>query len=57
LIPQARQLLASEGVLIVEVGAGQSDQVADLMATSEMRVTEIRRDLAGQERCIVATPE
>jgi release factor glutamine methyltransferase len=57
LMPQAQRLLAPGGVLIVEAGAGQSDPIAALMGAAELRVTEIRRDLAGQERCIVATPE
>jgi release factor glutamine methyltransferase len=57
LIPQAQRLLAPGGMLVVEVGVGQSDKIAVLMVAAELRVIEIRRDLAGQERCIVATPE
>lgn len=55
-LPQARRLVTSRGTVILEVGAGQIGQVSDLVSAASMRVCEVRRDLAGVERCIVASP-
>lgn len=51
----AVRLLRSGGSLIVEVGAGQADDVADLFRRAGLRVEGIRRDLAGIARCVTAT--
>lgn len=51
----ARRLLRSGGSLIVEVGAGQADDVADLFTSAGLRVEGTRRDLAGIARCVAAT--
>jgi len=56
LLPQAGRLLAKGGLLMVEAGVGQSDEISALMVAADFRVTETRRDLAGTERCIVANP-
>ncbi|MBT3396140.1 MAG: peptide chain release factor N(5)-glutamine methyltransferase [Alphaproteobacteria bacterium] len=56
LMPQAGRLLAKGGLLMVEAGVGQGDEIAALMVAADLQVTETHRDLAGIERCIVATP-
>ena len=56
IVKLAPRSLTESGVLIVEVGAGQADQVEDLMRTGLGGRVERRRDLAGIERCLVSTP-
>ena len=41
-------------VLAFEIGAAQSESVAALIAAHGLKVREIRNDLAGQKRCILA---
>jgi release factor glutamine methyltransferase len=49
-------VLAPEGLLALEVGAGQASVVAALIeASGDYRDVEIRRDLAGKERVVMAT--
>ena len=55
LAPVASRLLIPGGFACVEVGSGQAAAVAGLLAGSGMKIREMRRDLAGIERCIVAT--
>ena len=53
LIPQAARLLAPDGVLVVEVGQGQSDYVERLMkAAGLMRENPPKADLAGIPRAV-----
>ena len=54
LIPQARDRLAPGGRLLVEIGAGMSERVANLMEEAALTVEEIARDLQGIPRCILA---
>ncbi len=54
IIPQAVDLLAPDGVLVLEIGAGQGDAVGRLMGQSGLAVMERLRDLSGTERCLVA---
>ncbi len=43
------------GILVMEVGLGQADQVADLIRNrKEYEKTEIKRDLGGIERIVIA---
>lgn len=51
---EARRLLSASGSLIVEVGAGQANDVATLFEAARLRVTDVRRDLAGIARCVRA---
>ncbi|MND01841.1 N5-glutamine S-adenosyl-L-methionine-dependent methyltransferase [compost metagenome] len=52
----ASTVLRPEGLLALEVGAGQANAVATLIeARGEYRDVGIRRDLAGKERVVVAT--
>ncbi len=54
LIPQAAQRLASRGYLVMEVGAGQSGEVARMAAREGLAVVEIIEDLQKIPRCVVA---
>jgi release factor glutamine methyltransferase len=50
-----RGLLGPAGKAYIEIGAGQGLQVARVLGESGLKVTAVRRDLAGIERCVVAT--
>jgi release factor glutamine methyltransferase len=52
LIPQLPALLAEGGAAVLEIGAAQAGQVADLAAASGF-ASELRRDLAGRPRALV----
>ena len=52
LIPQLPPLLMEEGVAVLEIGAAQAEQVADIAAQSGF-ASEMRRDLAGRPRALV----
>ena len=54
LIPDCARLLAAGGALALEIGQGQGDAVAALLARHGLQVVERRPDLAGIERCLVA---
>jgi release factor glutamine methyltransferase len=53
ILPAAHALLRPEGVLVVEVGAGQADDVRALAAESGFVRSETRRDLARVERVVI----
>jgi release factor glutamine methyltransferase len=55
LVPQAGWLLSSEGLLALEVGAGQAEGVAQLLGSAGLASLGCLRDLAGRERCLLAT--
>jgi len=48
------RLLIPGGLLAVEIGQGQCDDVTQLLRQGGLQVLESRRDLAGIERCILA---
>jgi release factor glutamine methyltransferase len=50
-----RGLLGPAGRAYIEIGAGQGLQVARILGESGLTVRAMRRDLAGIERCVVAT--
>ncbi|HEY1502657.1 MAG TPA: peptide chain release factor N(5)-glutamine methyltransferase [Stellaceae bacterium] len=50
-----RRLLGPAGKAYIEIGAGQSLQVTGVLREAGLMVTAVRRDLAGIERCVVAT--
>lgn len=56
LAPQLARILRSGGRAVVEHGAGQADAVAHIFGDAGLAVAERVRDLAGRERCLVATP-
>lgn len=51
---QVPPLLAPGGHLVVELGAGQADAVAGLLARAGLRVLDARPDLAGIPRALAA---
>lgn len=55
LVPQLAGLLAPAGTVLMEVGAGQADRVCVLLGRAGLVVRARRQDLAGVERCLVAT--
>ena len=50
-----RGLLGPAGRAYIEIGAGQGLQVARILGESGLTVSAVCRDLAGIERCVVAT--
>lgn len=54
LAPELPRLLAKDGIAVFEVGQGQSADVATLFEAAGLTVTDVRRDLAGIERGVVA---
>lgn len=52
LIPQLSALLAPEGVAVLEIGATQAEQVAQLAADAGFS-SELRRDLANRPRALI----
>ena len=55
LAPEVARLLKPGGRAVFEVGAGQADAVAAIAAAAGLGVAGTRRDLAGIERCIIAS--
>ena len=53
LAPDCARLLAPAGLCALEIGHGQGDAVAEILARHGLQVTQRRRDLAGIERCVV----
>ncbi len=53
LIPRAAGLLAPDGLLALEIGAGQGDEVSRLMTQSGLGAIERIADLSGTERCLI----
>lgn len=53
LAPQLPRLLAPAGFAAVELGAGQRQPVADLLAAAGLATVAVSHDLAGRERCLV----
>lgn len=52
LIPQLPQLLAENGVAVIEIGAAQADAVSEIAANIGF-AAELHRDLAGRPRALV----
>ena len=55
LVPQLPRLLAPDGLAVLEVGAGQAAAVEALLAAAGLVSKGRRRDLAGLDRCVIAT--
>jgi release factor glutamine methyltransferase len=53
LAPETARLLRKGGIAAFELGAGQAGPVAALMRDQRLAVIDIRRDLAGIERCLL----
>jgi len=56
LAPSIARTLRQDGVAFLEIGAGQSEDVKDVLQSSGLKVERIVKDLAGIGRCIVARP-
>jgi release factor glutamine methyltransferase len=54
LAPQAARLLRPGGWLLLEIGLGQQDEVGRLVSEAGLDVTEVRPDLRGIPRVVVA---
>jgi release factor glutamine methyltransferase len=48
------RLLVRNGIFVAEIGAGQGDAVSQILSGAGLRVEELRADLAGITRCVVA---
>lgn len=55
LAPATQRLLTQGGLACFEFGSGQTVSVVRLLCESGLTINEIRRDMAGLERCVVAT--
>lgn len=53
LAPDVARLLALGGLAVLELGVSQAESVAAIMCVQGLELFEIRRDLAGAERCLV----
>jgi len=53
LAPALVRRLARGGHAVIELGAGQGDEVAGIMAEAGLRELARRLDLAGNERCLI----
>jgi release factor glutamine methyltransferase len=53
LAPEMPRLMREGGLAAFELGAGQAQSVAAIMGSAGLEIVEIRRDLAGTERCLV----
>ena len=54
LIASARAALTTEGALILEVGAGQAGEVGAILRAAGFESIDVRRDLQGVERVVIA---
>lgn len=55
LAPAIGRNLTRTGLACIEIGAGQAALVRQLLVESGLIINEVRRDLPGVERCLVAT--
>jgi release factor glutamine methyltransferase len=53
--PAIRRALGPLGSAYVEIGAEQGSQVARIFVESQLTVRAVKQDLAGVERCVIAT--
>lgn len=54
IVPAATQYLENDGLLALEVGAGQAEAVSSFCVKAGFSRIRVRRDLAGIERCVSA---
>jgi release factor glutamine methyltransferase len=53
LLPDIARLLAPAGFAAIEIGAGQRAAVAGLADSAGLVCADVKRDLAGRERCLI----
>ena len=51
------QLLKTNGLVFLEIGAGQRDDVAGIFSAHNWQLVAVHRDLAGHERCVIFKQE
>jgi len=49
----ALQLLADNGYILLEAGAGQAQTIADIFTKRGLHLVDIAKDLSGIERCVI----
>jgi release factor glutamine methyltransferase len=54
IVPEAGRFLRKDGLIMLEVGAGQAQNVADICASTGYAQIEMLRDLSGIERIVQA---
>jgi len=54
IIAESPAWLSGNGVLVAEIGATQAEAVVDLATTAGFATVEVRRDLAGRDRILIA---
>jgi release factor glutamine methyltransferase len=52
LAPQIARLLARDGVALIEIGHQQAESVSAMFSAQGLKV-QVRRDLAGRDRCLI----
>lgn len=55
IFPTLARRLTARGCAVIEIGALQAQGVRALATASGLAVSEVRRDLAGRDRCLVLT--
>ena len=53
LVPRIPDVLAEDGRLFLEIGAGQAEAVTELARAAGLRLCAARPDLSGIERCLI----
>ncbi len=56
LLPQLCGLLATDGAVFLEIGAGQGVPVATMIQHHGLQLIDVKRDLSKIERCLVIVP-
>ena len=55
LAPEFLRVLRPDGVVVIEIGQGQTRDVSDILTQSGFSVIQVYKDLAGVERCLLAS--
>jgi len=53
ILPDLARLLAPNGRALFEIGATQAQAVSEIARVAGLAIVEIKRDLAGRDRCVV----
>ncbi len=49
---QAKKFLATDGIIIVEIGIGQKNDIEEIFKKNGLKLIEVAKDLAGIERTL-----
>jgi release factor glutamine methyltransferase len=55
LAPDLARVLHRGGIAALEMGEGQGDEIASILRKAGLQTAARRRDLAGRDRCLIAT--